>query len=94
MYRPAPGVQHYPLKNNYLKQAQANVGKIRNNWRDFHTYPELGFQETRPAEKVVRYLDSLPGLEVETGIAGTGVLGLLYGGHEGNTVASLKGQGN
>lgn len=46
--------------------------------KELHRFPELGFQEFRTAEKVAEYLKVL-GLEVETGIGGTGVIGLLRG---------------
>ena len=47
------------------------------NWRrDFHMYPELGFQETRTAAKVAGYLESW-GYRVRTGVGKTGVVGDL-----------------
>ena len=42
--------------------------------RDFHTFPELGFRETRTAARVAEVLDSL-GYRVRTGVARTGVVG-------------------
>lgn len=54
--------------------------------RDFHEHPELGNREFRTAEKVAAHLKSL-GLEVRTGIAHTGVLGILKGGQPGPVVA-------
>jgi amidohydrolase len=56
--------------------------------RDFHQHPELGFQEVRTAGIVARELREL-GLEVSTGIAGTGVVGMLEGGKPG-LVALLR----
>lgn len=53
--------------------------------RDFHRYPELGFQEVRTAGIVAKELNNL-GLEVSTGIAETGVIALLEGDQEGPTV--------
>lgn len=47
--------------------------------RDFHKYPELGFEEVRTAGVVADHLRAL-GLEVTTGIATTGVVGTLRGG--------------
>ena len=41
--------------------------------RDLHAHPELAFSETRTAEVVAAFLRNL-GLEVFTGIAGTGVI--------------------
>ena len=46
--------------------------------RDFHSHPELGFQETRTSRIVADRLNEL-GLEVQTGIGQTGVVGLLEG---------------
>lgn len=53
--------------------------------RDFHQHPEKGFEEKRTAGIIAQYLTDL-GLEVKTGIAGTGVTGLLRGGRPGRTV--------
>jgi amidohydrolase len=53
--------------------------------RTLHQWPELGFQETRTSTLVAERLQAL-GLEVRTGIAQTGVLGILRGAEEGKTV--------
>jgi len=47
--------------------------------RDIHKYPELGFEERRTADFVARKLAEF-GLEVHTGIAETGVVGVLRAG--------------
>jgi amidohydrolase len=57
--------------------------------RDIHAYPELSTQETRTAALVAERFQAL-GLEVRTGIAGTGVLGILRGGKPG-PVVGLRG---
>ena len=54
--------------------------------RDIHQHPELSNRETRTARLVAEHLRAL-GLEVETGIAHTGVVGILRGGRPGKTVA-------
>ncbi len=58
--------------------------------RDFHRHAELSHQENRTAEIVAERLTAA-GLEVRTGIAGTGVVGVLHGdkdaGKPGNTIA-------
>jgi amidohydrolase len=54
--------------------------------RDFHQHPELANREKRTAEKVAQHLKSL-GIEVQTGIAHTGVVGILKGGKPGPVVA-------
>ncbi len=49
-------------------------------WRhDFHTHPELGFEEHRTAAKVAELLVEF-GLDVVSGIGGTGVVGILNRG--------------
>lgn len=47
--------------------------------RDLHEHPELAFEEVRTSTIVAQRLRAL-GLEVQTGIAKTGVVGLLRGG--------------
>jgi amidohydrolase len=59
---------------------------LREVRRDFHKHPELRFQETRTAAKVANHLDDF-GLEVLTGIGGTGVVGLLQTSSPGKTFA-------
>ncbi len=54
--------------------------------RDIHAHPELGNRETRTASLVADHLKHL-GLEVQTGVAHTGVVALLKGGRPGPTVA-------
>ncbi|MGO1469067.1 MAG: M20 metallopeptidase family protein [Tissierella sp.] len=53
--------------------------------RDFHKHPELGFEEFRTGKIVAKYLKDL-GLEVEEGVAQTGVVGLLKGDNPGKTL--------
>ena len=53
---------------------------------DIHSHPELGNHETRTAALVAARLTAL-GLEVHTGIAKTGVVGILRGGRPGPVVA-------
>ena len=54
--------------------------------RHLHQNPELSNREFKTAEKVAKHLREL-GLEVKTGIAHTGVVGILKGGKPGPTVA-------
>jgi amidohydrolase len=53
--------------------------------RDLHAHPELGFAEHRTAGIVAERLAAL-GLDVHTGIGGTGVVGLLAGRQPGPTI--------
>lgn len=54
--------------------------------RDIHQHPELGNSEVRTAKLVENHLRAL-GLEVRTGVAKTGVIGVLRGGKPGPVVA-------
>src|SRR5262245_1719168 len=54
--------------------------------RDFHQHPELSNREERTSAIVAEHLRKL-GLEVETGIAHTGVVGVLRTGKPGPTIA-------
>ena len=54
--------------------------------RDIHEHPELGNNEIRTSGIVAKYLASL-GIEVTTGVAKTGVVGILKGGKPGPVIA-------
>ena len=54
--------------------------------RTIHMHPELGFEEFETSKLVSGWLERF-GLEVKTGMAGTGVVGLLRGQSPGKTVA-------
>lgn len=54
--------------------------------RDLHRHPELSNRETRTARVVAEHLRAL-GMKVQTGVAHTGVVGLLEGGRPGSVVA-------
>ncbi len=70
---------------NYQEEALNLFPYTRDLRRDFHQHPELGFQEFRTAGIVARELNEL-GLEVNTGVAETGVVALLEGAGPGPTV--------
>lgn len=53
--------------------------------RDIHSHPEMSFEEERTASIVAEGLREL-GLEVKTGVGGTGVTGLLRGRSPGKTL--------
>jgi amidohydrolase len=67
-------------------QARELEGELTALRRDFHQHPELSHQEERTARVVAQYLGDL-GLEVKTGIAGHGVMGILSGARPGRAVA-------
>ncbi|HSV51447.1 MAG TPA: amidohydrolase [Burkholderiaceae bacterium] len=70
-----------------LDQRIAAVGPKLVEWRrDIHANPELSGQEARTAKLVADHLRKL-GLEVQTGVGGHGVVGVLKGALPGKTVA-------
>jgi amidohydrolase len=74
------------LKMKMDKLAQAVEQKVITWRRDFHQNPELSNSEVRTGKIVADHLKSL-GLEVKTGVAKTGVIGILKGGKPGPVVA-------
>ncbi len=74
--------QSAKLKKDY----DAIESKVIEWRRDIHEHPELGNREFKTAEKIAKHLTSL-GIEVQTGVAHTGVVGLLKGNKPGKVVA-------
>ncbi len=66
---------------NYLEEAFNLKDEMIARRRDFHRHPELGLEEVRTAGIVAEELTKL-GLEVQTGVGVTGVVGLLRGAKE------------
>ncbi|MCA0899578.1 M20 family metallopeptidase [Microbulbifer agarilyticus] len=74
-------------QSNNLDTALKKTGPNVIEWRrHIHQNPELGNREFETAKYITRHLKDL-GMEVETGIAHTGVIGFLKGGQPGPTVA-------
>lgn len=74
------------LRPELSKQIEQVMPKVISWRRDIHQHPELSNREVRTAAKVAAHLDKL-GLEVRTGIAHTGVVGILKGAKDGPVVA-------
>jgi amidohydrolase len=74
------------LEAEVRKRTEAVEQKLIAWRRDIHQHPELGDQETRTAKLVAEHLSGLK-LEVRTGVARHGVVGILKGGKPGRTVA-------
>jgi amidohydrolase len=69
-----------------MAKATALLPKVIEWRRYLHQHPELGNREVRTAEYIAAHLRSL-GIDVQTGVAKTGVVGLLKGGKPGPVVA-------
>jgi len=81
-----PALSQNSLKTIAAKKADSLQSQIIAWRRDFHEHPELGNHEFRTADIIAKHLKSL-GLQVQTGIATTGVVGILVGGKPGPVVA-------
>jgi len=68
------------------KQAREIEAKVIEWRRHFHQYPELSNREVKTAAIVADHLKKL-GIEVQTGVAKTGVVGLLKTGKPGPVIA-------
>jgi amidohydrolase len=79
-----------PPRSALEKRIQAATDKLAPELiairEDIHCHPELGLKETRTSALVADYFRRL-GLEVRTGYATTGVIGILKGGKPGPIVA-------
>ena len=79
-----------PPRPFIVEQADARAKALESKviaWRrDLHQNPELSNRETRTAKLVADHLRAL-GIEVRTGVAHTGVIGVLKGGKPGPVVA-------
>ena len=62
-----------------------DVSQFVNLRRDIHAHPELGCEEFRTSEIVAKCLKEW-GIEVHTGIAGTGVVGVLKRGSSNRSI--------
>ena len=77
-------------KTNRTEAIHAAADKIEQkviDWRhDLHQHPELGNREFRTADIIAKHLQSL-GMEVQTKVGITGVVGILKGSKPGPVVA-------
>src|SRR6185295_15806144 len=71
-----------PMTGTFTPEEVADLVAVR---RDLHQHPETAFQEVRTSGVVAERLKAL-GLEVRTGVAGTGVVATVKGGSPGRTV--------
>jgi len=73
-----------------LPQIDANAATLTEIFQDLHANPEIGFQESRTAAVVAGHLRAWGIDEVHTGIAGTGVVGIVHGHGRGNRRIGLR----
>ena len=72
----AAHTQSSPLRSKISLASDKVEQKVISWRRDIHEHPELGNHETRTAALIAKELSAL-GIEVKTGVAHTGVVGIL-----------------
>ena len=70
---------------DFYEEAQKLFSYSQSLRRDLHMHPELGFKEVRTSGIIAKELRDL-GLEINTGIAQTGVIGLIEGKNPGPVI--------
>jgi len=73
------------MNDDFLAEAEALKAYTVALRRDFHRHPELAFQERLTSQKIAEELRAL-GLEVQTGLAKTGLVAILEGEQDGPTL--------
>lgn len=86
LFKSAAGAVDKKTAFRIEKAIQEYNQEIINSRRFLHMNPELAYQEFETAKLIASKLISL-GLEIKTGVAKTGVIGLLRGDQQGVTVA-------
>ena len=81
-----PALAQSDLHQEIDRRTSEILNKVVEWRRDIHQHPELSNREFRTSKLVVDHLRNL-GIEVRTGVAHTGVVGLLRGGKPGPVVA-------
>ncbi|HEX7863659.1 MAG TPA: amidohydrolase [Variovorax sp.] len=70
-----------------LALADASEAQVIEWRRHIHQHPELSYQEVRTAAYIAAALAKMPGIEVQPGVAKTGIKAVLRGGKPGPVVA-------
>jgi len=82
MYSSEINAQGKAMVSEKIDQVEQEVIAWR---RHFHEFPELSNREFKTGKRIAEELTKM-GIEVETGVAKTGVIGLIKGGKPGPTV--------
>ncbi len=77
------------LENKVHELASKYFDEVLANRRHLHSHPELSYQEFETAKFVNTKLSEL-GIEVQEGIAGTGLVGYIKGKNPGRKVIALR----
>ncbi|MDA1237834.1 MAG: M20 family metallopeptidase [Proteobacteria bacterium] len=75
---------------NILPAISSYASELTEIFKDLHANPEIGFQEERTSKIVAEKLRSYGVDEVHTGLAKTGVVGIIKGNGNGNRRVGLR----
>lgn len=67
-----------------IEDITPEIGELR---RELHMYPEPAFEEVETAARVAEKLERIPGIDIDTGVAGTGIVATIGGEKTGPCVA-------
>lgn len=76
-----------PKRPDIEKWADQIEPKVIEWRRHFHQFPELSNREVKTGAKIAEILQKIGGLEIQTGVANTGVVAVLKGGKPGPVIA-------
>ncbi|SOE06218.1 amidohydrolase [Variovorax sp. YR752] len=76
-----------PLLDRALALSDAAEPNVIAWRRHIHQHPELAYEEVETAKYIAAVLAKIPGIEVQTGIASTGIKAVLRGGTPGPVIA-------
>ena len=65
------------MTQNIQQLIQSKAPALRQLRHDLHEYPELGYEEKKTSARVLSELQRLPGLDIRTGLAETGIVATL-----------------
>ena len=82
-----PAQAQAPLPSGVETSIQSVLPRMIAWRRDLHQNPELSYEEVRTARTVAQHLRTLRFDDVRTGVARTGVVGVLRGGRPGPVIA-------
>jgi len=77
------------MKEQILEYTEVNSSYIINCYRYLHSHPELSFQEVGTAQFIQNQLSEM-NIPYRAGIAGTGILGKIYGKNPEKKIIALR----
>lgn len=77
------------ISNQIKRKVETYHSEVVKNYQYLHTYPELSYKEYHTSEYIQAQLSAL-GIKFISGIAGTGVIGIIEGKNPGRKIVGLR----